>query len=100
MSINDNCCVIQDEHVHFVNVKLVVGRVVTETILVYVNTKQTAMLIIVKKCISENKNILINKTRQYRTAQIAKFMGPTWGPPGSSRPQMGPMFAPWTLLSG
>ena len=23
--------------------------------------------------------------------QIAKFMGPTWGPPGSSRPQMGPM---------
>ena len=32
--------------------------------------------------------------------QIAKFMGPTWGPPGSWRPQMGPMLAPWTLLSG
>ena len=32
--------------------------------------------------------------------QIAKFMGPTWGPSGSSRPQMGPMLAPWTLLSG
>ena len=32
-------------------------------------------------------------------AQIAKFMGPTWGPPGSCRPQMGPMLAPWTLLS-
>ena len=32
--------------------------------------------------------------------QIAKFMGPTWGPPGSCRPQMGPMLAPWTLLSG
>ena len=27
-------------------------------------------------------------------------MGPTWGPPGSCRPQMGPMLAPWTLLSG
>ena len=27
-------------------------------------------------------------------------MGPTWGPPGSYRPQMGPMLAPWTLLSG
>ena len=26
-------------------------------------------------------------------------MGPTWGPPGSCRPQMGPMLAPWTLLS-
>ena len=33
-------------------------------------------------------------------AQIAKFMGPTWGPPGSCRPQMSPMLAPWILLSG
>ena len=33
-------------------------------------------------------------------SQIAKFMGPTWGPPGSCRPQMGPMLAPWTLLLG
>ena len=24
----------------------------------------------------------------------------TWGPPGSCRPQVGPMLAPWTLLSG
>ena len=32
--------------------------------------------------------------------QIAKFMGPTWDPPGSCQPQMGPMLAPWTLLSG
>ena len=31
--------------------------------------------------------------------QIAKFMGPIWGPPGSCRPQMGPMSAPWTLLT-
>ena len=30
----------------------------------------------------------------------ARFMGQTWGPPGSCRPQMGPMLAPWTLLSG
>ena len=34
------------------------------------------------------------------TAQIARFMGPTWGSPGSSRRQMGPMLAPWILLSG
>ena len=27
-------------------------------------------------------------------------MGPTWGPPGSWQPQIGPMLAPWTLLSG
>ena len=34
------------------------------------------------------------------TSQIAKFMEPTWGPPGSCWPQMGPMLAPWTLLLG
>ena len=27
-------------------------------------------------------------------------MGPAWGPPGSCWTQMGPMLAPWTLLSG
>ena len=32
--------------------------------------------------------------------QIAKFMGPTWGPSGADRTQVGPMLAPWTLLSG
>ena len=37
---------------------------------------------------------------QSMTTQIAKFMGPTWGPPGSCRPRMGPMLVPWTLLSG
>ena len=30
--------------------------------------------------------------------QIAKSMGPTWGPPGSCRPQMGSMLDPETLL--
>ena len=39
------------------------------------------------------QNILSGNT------QIAKLMGPTWGPPGSWRPQMGPMLDPWTLLS-
>ena len=31
---------------------------------------------------------------------IAWFMGPTWGPSGSDRTQVGPMLAPRTLLSG
>ena len=31
---------------------------------------------------------------------IARFMGPTWNPPGADRTQVGPMLAPWTLLSG
>ena len=34
------------------------------------------------------------------TPKIATFMGPTWGPPGSCRPQMGPILTPWTLLWG
>ena len=38
--------------------------------------------------------------RMQDVTQIAKLMGPTWGPPGSCRPQMGPMLVPWTLLSG
>ena len=33
-------------------------------------------------------------------SHIARFMGPTRGPSGSCRPQIGPMLAPWTLLSG
>ena len=31
---------------------------------------------------------------------IARFMAPTWGPSGANRAQVGPMLAPWTLLSG
>ena len=31
---------------------------------------------------------------------IAWFMGPTWGPSGADRTQVGPMLAPWTLLFG
>ena len=32
--------------------------------------------------------------RSSKTTQIAKFVWPTWGPPGSYRLQMGPMMAP------
>ena len=39
-------------------------------------------------------NILVN------IALIARFMGPKWGPSGAHRTQVGPMLAPWTLLSG
>ena len=31
------------------------------------------------------------------TSQIARFMGPKWGPPGSCRPQIGPILAPWII---
>ena len=35
-----------------------------------------------------------------RYSLIARFIGPTWGPSGADRTQVGPMLAPWTLLSG
>ena len=35
-----------------------------------------------------------------QAALIARFMGPTWDPPGPARTQVGPMLATWTLLSG
>ena len=41
-----------------------------------------------------------NFSDQFGVSQVARFVGPTWGPPGSCRPQMGPMLTPWTLLSG
>ena len=43
---------------------------------------------------------LSRKTSCDTIPQIARFIRPTWVPPGSCRPQMGPMLAPWTLLSG
>ena len=36
----------------------------------------------------------------YIPSQIARFIGPTWDPPGADRTQVDPMLAPWTLLSG
>ena len=42
----------------------------------------------------------LRKKTQSSHSQLANFMGPTWRPPGSCRPQTGPMLAPWTLLSG
>ena len=34
------------------------------------------------------------------TTLIARLMGPTWGPSGADRSQVGPRLVPWTLLSG
>ena len=37
---------------------------------------------------------------KWKLSLIARFMGPTCGPSGADRTQVGPMLAPWTLLSG
>ena len=43
---------------------------------------------------------LINTQNILMASLIAGFMGPTWGPSGADKTQVGPMLAPWTLLSG
>ena len=36
----------------------------------------------------------------HSSSPIARFMGPIWGPSGADKTQVGPMLAPWILLSG
>ena len=45
-----------------------------------------------------NRNHGVEYTEQ--TPLIARFMGPTWGPSGADRTQVGPVLAPWSLRSG
>ena len=51
--------------------------------------------VIFSSSLSESVSVLI-----WVTTLIAKFMGPTWGPSGTDRAQVGPILAPSTLLSG
>ena len=48
----------------------------------------------------QNGSQRINPCMSKTTTLITRFMGPTRGPSGADRPQVGPMLAPWTLLSG
>ena len=41
-----------------------------------------------------------NSSTEWSTIPDSKVHGANMGSPGSCRPQMGPMLAPWTLLSG
>ena len=46
------------------------------------------------------QNIVCNYEDLQMISLIAKFMGPTWGPSGTDRTQVGPMLAPLTWPSG
>ena len=50
--------------------------------------------------IDTRQHLLWSISRLYQIYPDSKVHGPTWGPPGSCRPQMGTMLALWTLLSG
>ena len=50
--------------------------------------------------VSPSVLILAHCTFGTNPSLIARFMGPTWDPSGADRTQVGPILAPWTLLSG
>ena len=47
-----------------------------------------------------NEIIHFHSRNFWKCPLIARFMGPTWGPSGADMTQVGPRWAPWTLLSG
>ena len=53
-----------------------------------------------KEAILVNGIYYLHSPIGFANTQIARFMGPTWGPSGADTTQVGPMLAPWTLLSG
>ena len=54
------------------------------------STWNSGCLVSYSKCLLSRVFFLI------KSSLIARLMRPTWGPPGSCRPQMGPMLAPST----
>ena len=54
----------------------------------------------VNSCCDKAVFYQIMTTGVHMLSLIARFMGPTWGPSGADRTQVGPILAPWTLLSG
>ena len=50
--------------------------------------------------ISDMSKLIFFHTIYLSLSQRARFLCPTWGPPGSWWPQVGPTLAPWILLSG
>ena len=46
------------------------------------------------------RNRSVVKHLQWLWTITARFIGPTWGPSGADRTQVGPILAPWTWLSG
>ena len=50
--------------------------------------------------IMTSSNDICHQDYCYLPTVIERFMGPTWGPPGAARTQVGPILATRTLLSG
>ena len=49
---------------------------------------------------TDTTDVVMPELMVWTATQIARFMGPTWGPSGADRTQVGRMVGPWTLVSG
>ena len=61
------------------------------------------LVVYVHRCSVHHECWWVQKTGNWeykKNTLIARFMGPTWGPSGADRTQMGHVLAPLTLLSG
>ena len=76
------------------------GRVTPRSATVTVNSHHVTNIHIGRQLCNPNFGITIFRLPTYSISQIAKFTGPTCGPPGSCQPQMDPIWASWSLLSG
>ena len=83
--------------------KLIINEILWHSLQGYVslNTQDINLEVVLKICTFE---IIATYVRQNWVdvciSLKTRFMGPTWGPSGANRTQVGPMLATWTLLSG
>ena len=66
-------------------------------------TDQCTHIVMTGVQVTQVWNPLIRGTIKVHTHlhwMIARFLGPSWGPSGAERTQVGLMLAPWNLLSG
>ena len=80
-------------------VRVIVGKVVAPLLLMLWLTLH--LQVIISKCIEFVRLLAswlpFGSIKITMSSQIARFVGPTWGPPGSWRPQVGPTLSPWIL---
>ena len=75
------------------------GQVITPTVLVGYDYLSLPLLPASGTAVSVwERGRTLYHNNHYST-QIAKYMGPTWGPFGADRTQVDSMLAPWALLS-
>ena len=54
----------------------------------------------IRQCTATYYDTVTSQCCSLTTSLITRFMEPSWGPPGAGRTEVGPMLAPWILLSG